>query len=328
MIPLRWDEKPEGLRNPVLVCAFKGWSDAGEAASSSIGVLRRRLGAVKCATVDPELIYASQTYRPMISIEDGISKGLRWPTVELWAAKVEHAKRDIILVTGQEPSMRWQSLTDSILDAATSMGCNLVISLGALLSDVPHTRPVPLTGVTSDLDLLAEIDPMLPNYEGPSGMTGILHVMAAERGINSVSVLAHVPHYVGAIPSPKGALALVNAVETLTGIDVPTDRLQRAADRYESQVTKVIENDPERAEMVHRLEQLSDIANARDEDGDELDDEELIGDLLEQIELNDGDIPSADSLAKDFQDFLSQQDGSNEDAHDDDDDQKAEDNEN
>ncbi|WP_320668867.1 PAC2 family protein [Patulibacter defluvii] len=306
MIPLRWDDRPVGLRDPALVCAFTGWTDAGDAASSAVGVMARRLGAQRCATVDPELLYTMQSYRPHITIRDGIADDLEWPTVEIRTAVVPAAGRDLILVSGPEPAMRWRSLCETIVETARSLGATFVVTLGGLLSDVPHTRPVPLTGIATDLELLASIDAMLPDYEGPTGLTGVVHVEAQRQGLPAVSLLAHVPHYVAGVPSPKATLALVEAVEHLTSVPVPTKRLRDASERYEQQVTEAVDRDPERRELLQRLEQMADLREVigSDEDAEELQEDPPRLDL--------GELPSGDSIAHDFQRFLREQDPSDE----------------
>jgi proteasome assembly chaperone (PAC2) family protein len=305
MIPLRWDDRPVGLRDPALVCAFTGWTDAGDSASSAVGVISRRLGAQRCATVDPELLYTMQSYRPHITVRDGVASDVEWPTVELRAAVVPTAGRDLILVTGPEPAMRWQSLSETLIETAKSLGATFVVTLGGLLSDVPHTRPVPITGIATDPDLIAPIGAMLPDYEGPTGLTGVVHFEAQRQGLQAATLLAHVPHYVAGVPSPKATLALVEAVETLTKVPVPTARLRAASERYEQQVSEAVERDPERRELLERLEQMADL---REVIGDEESDEDLAEAAESQIQLNLGELPSGDVIADDFLEFLREQD--------------------
>ncbi|MEV4420204.1 PAC2 family protein [Patulibacter sp. NPDC049589] len=315
MIPLRWDDRPVGLRDPALVCAFTGWTDAGDSASSAVGVISRRLGAQRCATVDPELLYTMQSYRPHITVRDGIATDLDWPTVELRAAVVPTARRDLILVTGPEPAMRWQSLSETLIETAKSLGATFVVTLGGLLSDVPHTRPVPITGIATDPDSISALGAMLPDYEGPTGLTGVVHYEAQRQGLKAVTLLAHVPHYVAGVPSPKATLALVEAVEALTQVPVPTARLRAASERYEQQVTEAVERDPERRELLERLEQMADL---REVIGDEDSDEDLAEAAEAQIQLNLGELPTGDVIADDFLEFLREQDHTDADDADDD----------
>jgi len=305
MIPLRWDDRPVGLRDPALVCAFTGWTDAGDSASSAVGVISRRLGAQRCATVDPELLYTMQSYRPHITVRDGVASDLDWPTVEIRAAVVPTARRDLILVTGPEPAMRWQSLSETLIETAKSLGATYVVTLGGLLSDVPHTRPVPITGIATDPDLISSLGAMLPDYEGPTGLTGVVHFEAQNQGLQAVTLLAHVPHYVAGVPSPKATLALVEAVEALTEVPVPTARLRAASERYEQQVSEAVERDPERRELLERLEQMADL---REVIGDDDSEEDLAEAAEAQIQLNLGELPTGDVIADDFLEFLREQD--------------------
>lgn len=316
MIPLRWDDRPVGLRDPALVCAFTGWTDAGDSASSAVGVISRRLGAQRCATVDPELLYTMQSYRPRITVRDGVASDVDWPTVELRATVVPTARRDLILVTGPEPAMRWQSLSETLIETAKSLGATFVVTLGGLLSDVPHTRPVPITGIATDPDQIAPLGAMLPDYEGPTGLTGVVHFEAQRQGLQAVTLLAHVPHYVAGVPSPKATLALVEAVEALTEVPVPTARLRAASERYEQQVTEAVERDPERRELLERLEQMADL---REVIGDEDSDEDLAEAAEAQIQLNLGELPTGDVIADDFLEFLREQDHTDSDEDDDED---------
>lgn len=305
MIPLRWDDRPVGLRDPALVCAFTGWTDAGDSASSAVGVISRRLGAQRCATVDPELLYTMQSYRPHITVRDGVASDVDWPTVELRAAVIPTARRDLILVTGPEPAMRWQSLSETLIETAKSLGATFVVTLGGLLSDVPHTRPVPITGIATDPDMIVPLGAMLPDYEGPTGLTGVVHFEAQKQGLQAVTLLAHVPHYVAGVPSPKATLALVEAVEALTEVPVPTARLRAASERYEQQVSEAVERDPERRELLERLEQMADL---RDVIGDDDSEEDLAEAAEAQIQLNLGELPTGDVIADDFLEFLREQD--------------------
>jgi proteasome assembly chaperone (PAC2) family protein len=279
-------------------------------------VISRRLGAQRCATVDPELLYTMQSYRPHITVRDGVASDVDWPTVELRAAVVPTARRDLILVTGPEPAMRWQSLSETLIETAKSLGATFVVTLGGLLSDVPHTRPVPLTGIATDPDQIAPLGAMLPDYEGPTGLTGVVHFEAQRQGLQAVTLLAHVPHYVAGVPSPKATLALVEAVEALTEVPVPTARLRAASERYEQQVSEAVERDPERRELLERLEQMADL---REVIGDEDSDEDLAEAAEAQIQLNLGELPTGDVIADDFLEFLREQDHEDDDEHDEDD---------
>ena len=285
MQPLRWERRPDGLRAPALVAAFKGWNDAGDAASSAVGFVGGALGAERFATVDPEAFYDFQNTRPTVRLVDGVHREVSWPDVEIYEARAAGAPRDLVLVTGSEPSYRWRGFCDTILDLAEALGVQSVVTLGALLADVPHSRPVHITGLASDEALVERVGLNRSNYEGPTGITGVLHTACAERGIPSVSLWAAVPHYVAVVPNPKGALALVRKLEGVVGVAVDAIELEQAAAEYERQVTRAVASDPDVQAFVERLER------AATEAGDGLDPDSL---------------PSGDVLAREFQRFLRQ----------------------
>src|SRR3954451_23305425 len=204
MQPLIWESRPDGLRAPAMVCAFTGWNDAGDAASAALRFVGSSLGASRFAQIDPEDFFDFQQTRPKIRLVDGRTREIEWPAVEVFAARVPRAPRDLILVQGSEPSMRWRSFSRLIVDLAEATGTQLVVSLGALLADVPHTRPVHITGLSSDEGLMERLgDVTTGNYEGPTGITGVLHGACATAALPSASLWASVPHYVAAAPNPK-----------------------------------------------------------------------------------------------------------------------------
>ena len=288
MQPLRWLHRPDGLRAPALVAAFKGWNDAGDAASSALGFVGERLDADHFASIDPEEFYDFQNTRPTISLVDGVHRELVWPEVQMYAARAPGAPRDLVLLAGAEPSYRWRTFCDTILDLAEALGVQTVVTLGALLADVPHTRPVSITGLSSDEALTANVGLSRSSYQGPTGITGVLHAACHERGIPSVSLWAAVPHYVAVVPNPTGALALVRKLEGVVGVSVDATDLEGAAADYERQVTRAVESDPEVQAFVERLEKA---AAAEDPDPDE------------------ESLPSGDVLAREFQRFLRQRGG-------------------
>jgi predicted ATP-grasp superfamily ATP-dependent carboligase len=286
MPPLRWENRPDGLRAPALVCAFKGWNDAGDAASAALQFVGGSLGAARFATIDPEEFYDFQATRPRVSLRDGRTREISWPEVEIYAARVPRAPRDLILLQGSEPSFRWRGFTQLIVDLAEALGCQLVVSLGALLADVPHSRPVQLTGLASDTSLTERIGLPGSSYEGPTGIVGVLHDACARAGLPSASLWASVPHYVAAAPNPKAALALVRKLESLVGVSVDAGELESAAADYERQVNLAVQSDPDVQAFVERLEQA-----AAEEEADA---------------AGPTDLPSGDVLAREFQRFLRQ----------------------
>lgn len=288
MQPLVWDRRPEGLRAPALVCAFGGWNDAADAATTALGFVSSALGADRFAAIDPEEFYDFQSTRPQIALRDGITREITWPEVEVLAANVPRAPRDLVFLTGPEPSMRWRAFAAAIVDLAEALGVQIVVTLGALLADVPHTRPVAITGIASDEALAERTALSRSNYEGPTGITGVLHAACAEAGMPSASLWAAVPHYIAATPNPKAALALVRKLESLVGVTVDASELESAVVDYDRQVDLAVQSDDEVRQFVERLEAAAEEA----EDG--------------TAEASGGKLPSGDTIAREFQRFLRQ----------------------
>ena len=285
MQPLIWDRRPDGLRAPAMVCAFQGWNDAGDAASSAVSFLASALEARRFARVDPEDFYDFQANRPSVQFDDSNRRKLVWPTVEVLEAPAPRAPRDLVLVQGVEPSMHWRAFTSHLVDLAEALGVQMVVSLGALLGDVPHTRPVAMTGYASDPSLVERLGMQSSTYEGPTGIVGVLHHACAEAGLPSASLWAAVPHYVAAAANPKAALALVRRLEGLIGVSVDVSDLESAATDYERQVGLAVQSDPDIQAFVERLEQAAE----SEEEGSSPD-----------------EVPSGDILAREFQRFLRQ----------------------
>jgi proteasome assembly chaperone (PAC2) family protein len=283
--PLRWERRPDGLRAPALVCAFKGWNDAGEAATSALTFMGASLEARRFATIDPEEFVDFQATRPEVKLVDGLSRRIEWPEWEVYEARVPRAPRDLVLLSGPEPSHRWRTFSGMVTELAEALGVQLVVTLGALLADVPHSRPVSVTGLASDTALIERLGLQAPTYEGPTGIVGVLHGACADAGMPSASLWAAVPHYVAVAPNPKGALALLRRLESLVGVTVDAGQLETAAADYERQVSRAVELDPEVQAFVERLERAAD-----EEEG--------------PPDLNQ--LPSGDVLAREFQRFLRQ----------------------
>jgi proteasome assembly chaperone (PAC2) family protein len=286
MQPLIWDRRPDGLRAPAMVCAFQGWNDAGDAASSAVSFLSSALDARRFARVDSEEFYDFQANRPSVQFNDDNEREIVWPTVEVFEAPAPRAPRDLVLVQGVEPSLRWRAFTGHMVDLAEALGVQVVVTLGALLGDVPHTRPVTISGHASDPALLERLGMQgsTSTYEGPTGIVGVLHNACAQAGLPSASLWAGVPHYVAAAANPKAALALVRRVEGLIGVSVDVSELESAAADYERQVGLAVQSDPDIQAFVERLEQAA--------ESDE--------------EISTEDVPSGDMLAREFQRFLRQ----------------------
>src|SRR6201996_3001655 len=287
MQPLQWEHRPDGLRAPALICAFKGWNDAADAASSAIQFVGSALSARRFATIDPEDFYDFQATRPRVRMVDGQAREVVWPAVELFEAKVPRAPRDLILMTGSEPSFRWRTFCKLVVELAEVLGTQLVVTMGALLADVPHTRPVSVTGLSSDPALVARLGLAPSSYEGPTGIVGILHAACQDAGLPSASLWAAGPHYIAATPNPKAALALVRKLEGLVGVAVDASEMVTAAADYERQVNVAVQSDPDVQAFVERLEQAA---------VEETDDEPTA-------------LPSGDTIARDLQRFLRQRGG-------------------
>jgi proteasome assembly chaperone (PAC2) family protein len=289
---VEWHDRPV-LRRPVMVAAFEGWNDAADAASSAARYLRDRWGGRRFASLDPEEFYDFSSTRPEVRLKGGITREILWPRNELWAAALPGTQRDVVVLLGTEPQLRWRTFTEQILGIATELGVELVIALGALLADVAHTRPVRITGTAGDPELVRRLNLARSTYEGPTGIVGVLHEAFARADIPSASLWAAVPHYVAATPSPKASLALVERAARLLATDVVTADLQALALDYERQVSEVVASDEDVSDYVRRLE-----ASADDEPS------EGTGESLADMEL-----PSADALAAELEEFLRDQPG-------------------
>jgi predicted ATP-grasp superfamily ATP-dependent carboligase len=287
MQPLIWDRRPDGLRAPAMVCAFEGWNDAGDAASSAVSFLAGALEAKRFARIDSEDFYDFQANRPVIKIDGRERREITWPCVEIFEATAPRAPRDLVLVQGVEPSMHWRSFSAHLVDLAEALGVQVVVSLGALLGDVPHSKPVAMTGHASDPSLLDRLGIAPSSYEGPTGIVGVLHAAFAEAGLPAASLWAAVPHYVAAATNPKAALALLRRMEVLIGVSVDVSELEAAAGDYERQVGLAVQSDPDIQAFVERLEQAA-----------ETDEQSF-----------PAEVPSGDILAREFQRFLRQRGG-------------------
>jgi proteasome assembly chaperone (PAC2) family protein len=276
---LRIESRPT-LRRPVLVAAFRGWNDGAQGASLAASFLAQSWGAERFADIDPEEFYDFQAVRPHVRLEEGVTRKIDWPENVFYSAGVPGADRDAVVLLGVEPNTRWRAFTEEISGLAVELGVELVVTLGALLADVPHTRPAPVTGSASDPALVEELGLTSSRYEGPTGIVGVLHDACRAAGLPSASLWAAVPHYVSLAASPKAALALSERLAALLGTTVDLSDLERAAEAYELQVTAAVAQDEETEAYVHELE------TRRDALGEEL------------------DVPSGESLAAELTRFL------------------------
>lgn len=256
------------LEDPVLVAAFEGWNDAGDSASGAVEHLREVWDAQLLAELDSEDYYDYQVNRPHVSMDETGVRSLTWPATRVFVARVPLYPRDIVLVQGIEPNMRWQQFVREILGLAAELEVTTVVTLGALLSDIPHTRPVPITGTTSDAALAAELSLEPSTYEGPTGIVGVLQDACTRFGIPSISLWAAVPHYVAQPPCPKATLALVRRIEDILDIPVPLGELVEEARAWEVGVDELASEDDEVADYVRQLEQARDATDLPEASGE------------------------------------------------------------
>src|ERR671925_305831 len=266
---LRIAERPE-LHRPVLVTAFRGWNDGGQGASLAAGFLAKAWGAARFADIDPEDFYDFQVSRPHVSLVEGVTRKLDWPENAFYHAHIPEIDRDAVLLLGIEPNTRWRRFTELIVELSLDLQIELVVSLGSLLADVPHTRPSPVTGSATEQRLIEEYGLQGSRYEGPTGIVGVLHDACRAAGLPSVSLWAAVPHYVSLAPSPRAALALCQRLASLIGAEIDTTELAEAVDAYNEQVSEAVAADAETAAYVEELEQRSDVFEQHLPSGDSL----------------------------------------------------------
>ncbi len=250
---LRWASDPE-LRAPVIVCAFEGWNDAGEAASTAARYLRDRWEAETLAEFDAEEFYDFTMTRPLVQLDDEGQRSIEWPETTFSFARIPDTETDIIVLLGVEPQLRWRSFCDHIVQLAEAVDSKLIVTLGALLAEVPHRRDTPVYGRTNDPVVADELDLDVSTYEGPTGIVGVLHRACQDAGLNAASLWAAVPSYVSGATSPKAALALLDRLTHLLRVPLDTTGLQIMAVDYERQVDELVTEDPDTAEYVTQLE--------------------------------------------------------------------------
>jgi proteasome assembly chaperone (PAC2) family protein len=279
--------RPE-LQRPVLVAAFRGWNDGGQGATLACGYLGRQWGAEKFADIDPEGFVDFQATRPHVSLDEGLTRRIEWPENAFYHASMPGADRDAVLLLGVEPNFRWRAFSDVIVELARDLDVSLVVTLGALLADVPHTRPAPVTGSASDPSLVEQLGLQQSRYEGPTGIVGVLHDTCRRAGLASASLWAAVPHYVSLAPSPRAARALVERLGTLLEVEIDTAELVEAEEAYAAQVSEAVSSDAETAAYVEELERRSD--------------------TVEPEPISEENLPSGDSLAAELTRFLRERD--------------------
>jgi proteasome assembly chaperone (PAC2) family protein len=256
--------RPE-LRRPVLIAAFRGWNDGGQGATLGGGYLAKQWDAEEFAEIDSENFYDFQAVRPNVSLEDGLTRKLEWPTNTFLHAPIPGLDRDAVILLGVEPNLRWKTYTSLVLGLVKELEVEMVVTLGSLLADVPHTRPAPVSAAASDPSLVEELGVESSRYEGPTGIVGVLLDACRKEGLPSVSLWAAVPHYVSLAPSPRAALALCRRLGELVGADIDLAELEEAAEEYNEQVTEAVASDAETAAYVEELERRVDLMEAAEE---------------------------------------------------------------
>ena len=292
---LRIYERPT-LEHPVLIGAFRGWNDGGQAATLATGYLARLWEARKFADIDPELFVDFQATRPQVSLEEGRTRKIEWPENAFFRARIPGTNRDAVLLIGVEPNYRWRTFSELVADLAGDLGVELVVTLGALLADVPHTRPSPVTGAATDPKLVDELGLQLSRYEGPTGIVGVLLDACRRAGIPSVSLWAAVPHYISLAPSPRAARALCERLSGVLGAEIDVGELEEAEKSYVEQVSEAVASDSETAAYVEELEHRADSLDWLEESGGLPSGEALAAEIarfLRERETNGGGHPES-----------------------------------
>jgi proteasome assembly chaperone (PAC2) family protein len=287
MEELRVASRPN-LRRPVLITAFRGWNDGGQGASLAAGFLARTWQAARFADIDPETFFDFQATRPHVSLVEGVTRQIDWPDNAFYHAEIPGTDRDAMLLLGIEPNVRWRTFTTLVAELATDLGVELVVTLGSLLADVPHTRPSPVTGSASDAELVERLGLQASRYEGPTGIVGVLHDACKQAGIPSASLWAAVPHYVSLAPSPRAALSLCRRLGELLEAQIDITELEEASEAYAQQVTEAVASDPETAAYVEELEQRT-----------------------EEMEEEEENLPSGDAIAAELTRYLREREREN-----------------
>jgi proteasome assembly chaperone (PAC2) family protein len=281
-VNIKWRPK---LERPVLIAAFTGWNDAAEAASLAVSTLGENWEAKRFGSFDGEEFFDYQATRPQIKLIEGVTRTIEWPQNDLLATDTSLealGNRSAILLSGPEPNFRWRKFSQAVVDLAREFNVRLVVTIGALLADVPHSRPVSVSANAQDPSLVESLGLSASRYEGPTGITGVLHRYCAQEGLPAVSFWASVPHYLPSVPSAPAALALLQSLSKLLGIDFDAARLERASEDYQRQVSAAVAQDSDLTSYVHMLEERYDA----------------------QTEGGTRDLPSGDELAHELERFL------------------------
>jgi proteasome assembly chaperone (PAC2) family protein len=254
---VHWVDHPV-LTEPVVIAAFEGWNDAGDAASTAARYLAERWDAEVIAQIDPEEFYDFSSTRPQVRLDDEDLREIVWPTTDVYAATLPGGQGDALVILGNEPQLRWRTYCQQLIGIAQGYDAKLLLTLGALLAEVPHTRPTTIVGTAYELDSVGGIELQPSRYEGPTGIVGVLHDAARRAGLRTASLWATVPSYVPGAPSPKAALALIERTAAMLQTWVPTTDLEIASASYERQVSELVDADEETSTYVSSLEQRHD----------------------------------------------------------------------
>ncbi len=294
---VRWIAEPasvDALQHPVMIAAFTGWNDAGDAASTALRTLIESTGARALAEIDPEFFTDFATVRPHVRLDESRRREIVWPTVGLWSASLPGT--DVVFVLGPEPALRWRGFSEELVGVARRLGSPLVVTLGALLADVPHTRPVQLVGTATDVELIDRFDLEPSRYEGPTGIVGVLQHELTEAGIPSASLWAAVPGYASQIPSPKAAAALIERACSMIGTPSPNSTLDDESREYDARLAALVDDDQDLELYVARLESMLDEMQA--------DDDVELDIVLDHTDLED----DPDALVQEVEQFLRERD--------------------
>ncbi|MER7247046.1 PAC2 family protein [Kribbella sp. NPDC000426] len=256
------------LRDPVVIAAFEGWNDAAEAATGAVDHLVDEWDAELVTAIDPEDYYDFQVNRPQVGLDDDGVRRLSWPTTRIYLARPDDTGRDVLLIRGIEPNMRWRAFSRELLEIVDESNAQIVVVLGALLADSPHTRPIPVSATSSDPELTASWSLEASTYEGPTGITGVFADLCTTLGVPSVSIWSAIPHYIAGTPCPKASLALLGKIEALLDLAIPEGELPELARAWQRGADELSEEDPEVAEYVQSLEEQRDTADLPEATGE------------------------------------------------------------
>jgi proteasome assembly chaperone (PAC2) family protein len=286
--PLVLEDLPPGLRQPILLAAFQGWNDAAETATSAARILCKSWSSRRIGEILAEDFFHFGLTRPEVRIRDGSqTREIRWPANELFLLQEPSLPRDVIVLLGIEPHLKWKTFCSHILEVARRAEVSLVMTFGALLADVPHTRPVRISGVATDRELAARIQASPTRYEGPTGIVGVLNDACRRAGIPAVSLWANVPHYVSEVNNPHAILALLRRALTLLEWHMDLSELETAAAEFDRQLGRIVSQKPEVARYIEELER-------RDAQSEAAEKEPL------------GEVPGSSQLIREVEDFLRQ----------------------